>query len=285
MTKRFVTDSKMKYRDRLSFFMYVSLAFVSICLCCIVSVANPNTLVTAFTDADVVEPLRKDASLYAEDMALKNNIPNGFVEQAITYDEMYSLEKAYISGSLNASKQYTEASFEIYLDDFTSTMQKKLTKYLQQNGVDYPSDEAVQSFCTDVADYISGRLEVSCMSSVKYSIKRIRIISYILAAVFSVCGAICAALIILNGGKKYRAVRSLSYSVLGASLVNFVVLVGIKIVEATKDLIIYPLCIADAFIKYVDMSCGAFFVSAVSSLAVFLLLVAVSWKLKRNEKD
>ena len=48
---RFITDSKMKYRDRLSFLLYVSLAFVSISLCCIISVANPNTLVEAFTDS------------------------------------------------------------------------------------------------------------------------------------------------------------------------------------------------------------------------------------------
>lgn len=282
---RFITDSKMKYRDRLSFLLYVSLAFVSISLCCIISVANPNTLVAAFTDYDTVEALRADVTRYAEDMCLKNNIPDDFVSQAVTYDEMYTLEKAYISGSLGASEQYTDASFDIYLDDFTESTEKKLVKSLKQNGVEYDSEQSVTDFCSDISDYASGRIDVSCISSVKYSINRIRIISYILSAVFSVCAAICAVLIVTRGGKKYRAVRSLSYSVLGASLINFVVLIGIKIVEATKDLVIYPLYTADAFIKYVDMSCGAFFVSAVSSFAVFMMLVAVSWKLKRNEKD
>ena len=282
---RFITDSKMKYRDRLSFLLYVSLAFVSISLCCIISVANPNTLLEAFTDSDTVESLRADVSQYTEDMCLKNNIPDDFVSQAVTYDDMYTLETVYVSGALDASNQYTDASFDIYLNDFTDALQKKVVKSLQQNGINDVSDESVRAFCEDISDYASSRIDVSCMNSVKYSIKRIRIISYLLVAVFCVCAVISVALILTGGGKKYRAVRSISYSVLGASLINFVVLIGIKIVEATKDLVIYPLYIADAFIKYVDMSCGAFFVGAVSSLAVFLTLVAVSWKLKRNEKD
>lgn len=282
---RFITDSKMKYRDRLSFFLFAALAFLSVSLCCLISVANPATLVTAFTDYNVVEPLRADVLQYTEDMCQKNNIPDDFASGVVTYDEMYLLEKAYVSGTLNASKQYTEASFGPYLDDLTDTMQKRLAKSLEENGVSYDSEESLRTFCLDISDYINSRINVSCMNSVKYSVRRIKFMSYLFTAVFSVCAAVCTALIVLNGGKRYRAIRSISYSVLGTALVNFTVLAGIKIVEATKDLVIYPLYVADAFINYVDMSCGAFAVSAISSLAVFLLLVAVSWKLKRNEKD
>lgn len=279
--------SRRKIRDKLSFLLYVSIAVVSVCICLLVTVANPNTFVKAFTTSNYVEALRQDASLYASDMCLKNNIPDDFVYDVVSYDDMYHLELAYVSGQLSASKQYNESAFEGMLEDYSYELQSNVRKSLANDNIVLNSsqNEAVASFCDDIVNYIKERISFKYMTNVRNSIKIVRIISYASIVVFATAGVVIAVWLCLKGGKNYKVLRSVACSVLGASLMNAVVAVVVGIVDATKDLVIYPLYIAGAFVDYFESVAITYAICSMILFAVFLVLLVFGWKLKRSEKE
>lgn len=285
---RIITDSKMKLRDRLSFFIFVSLVIVSLCISCLITVANPDTVVNAFCDKEVVEDLRSDVSLYAKDMCLENNLPDDFVDNSITYDSMYYLQKSYISGRLGASAEFNENAFESHLEEFKDDLTEDVNKMIADRNVQVDgnvSDTAVMDFCSDIADYIDSRVNLSYINSVVTGVKTLRTLSVVLLVIFALTGTASTVFMVFKGGKTYRIVRHISYSVLGASLVGFINACVVAVVKATKDLVIYPLYIAKAFMIYVDSSIHTIIVSSLCLLVIFFVLVTSVWRIKRDEND
>lgn len=279
--------SRRKLRKKISFFLYICVAVVSIFACCLVTVANPSVFVNAFTSGECVESLRADVVLYATDMCKKNNIPDDFVEDAISYDTMYHLEKAFVSGTLGASKQYNENAFSGMLDDFTTDLRQKVEKSLDSNGIGESSynTDSLSLFCRDIAGYIESRIDFQYMNNVRHEIRRIRIVSYIFIAIFTLVAVALIVCLSLKGGKNYKILQSIASSVLGAAFMNAIVAVALGIVNATKDLIIYPLYIAGAFVDYFQLTALTFASCSALLFMVFLVLLVFGWKLKRNEKE
>ena len=279
--------SRRKLRKRISFFLYVCIAFVSIFACCIVTVANPNAFVKAFTSSECIESLRADVKLYTSDMCKKNNIPDDFVENAISYDTMYHLQTAFVSGTLGASKQYNENAFSGMLDDFESELEQSVAKSLDANAISdslYDA-ESLSLFCRDIADYIESRIDFQYMNNVRHAIKRMRAVSFVLAAAFMLIGAALIVYLSLKGGKNYKILQSIASSVLGASFMNVVVVVALTIVYLSKDLVIYPLYTAGAFVDYFRSTILTFASCSALLFMLFLALLVAGWKLKRSEKE
>ena len=66
---------------------------------------------------------------------------------------------------------------------------------------------------------------------------------------------------------------------------NVVVAAALGIVNATKDLVIYPLYIAGAFVDYFQLTALTFTSCSAILFMVFLVLLVAGWKLKRSEKE
>lgn len=279
--------SRRKLRKRISFFLYICIAFVSIFVCCLVTVANPSVFVKTFTSSECVEALRNDVALYASDMCKKNNISDDFVDDAISYDTMYHLQKAFVSGTLGASKQYNENAFAGMLEDFEADLEQSVAKSLDANAISADSYDGngLTQFCQNIADYVESRIDFQYMNDVRHEIKRIKIISYIFIAVFVPTAAALIVVVSLKGGKSYKILQSIASSVLGASFMNVVVAAALGIVNATKDLVIYPLYIAGAFVDYFQLTVLTFTSCSAILFMVFLVLLVAGWKLKRSEKE
>ena len=279
--------SRRKFRDRVSFFLYVAVAVVSVCICCLVTVANPSAFVKAFTTSNYVESLRDDVSLYVSDMCKKNNVPDDFVGDVVKYDDMYYLETAYVSGQLGASKQYNENAFNSMLAEYKVEMQNEIKKELSARNIKLTksSENNLALFCDDIASYIESRISFKYMNNVRNGVKIIRIISYILIAVFGISGIALAVWLSVKGGKSYKVLRSTAGCFLGASLINVITAISIGIVNATKELVIYPLYIAQAFVDYTEVTAITFASCSAIMFFIFLVMLVFGWKLKRSEME
>lgn len=285
---RVITDSKMKMRDKLSFFIFIAAVIVSLCINCFATIANPNALVDSFCSREVVEALRDDITLYTEDLCLKNSLPDDFIKETVTYDSTVLLQKSFISGKLGASADFNENAFDSYLEDFKQDMIKNINEMIDEKNVRVDSnvsDDAVDVFCSDVAKYVDSRINLSYIYNVAQGINIMHKLATVLFVLFGVSGIAAIVYMSLKGGKTYRVIRHLSYSALGASLVGFADATIICIVKATKNLVIYPTYVAQAFLNYVNMSVKSIMVSSLCLLTVFFLLITVVWKIKRNECD
>lgn len=285
---RVVTDSKMKMRDRLSFLIFIAIVIVTLCVNCFVVIANPNVIVNTFCDSEVVEPLHTDVVTYAKDMCKKNNLPDSFIENSITYDSVYILQKSCISGKLGASSDFNENAFETYLDEFRTHLAEDVYKMIDEKNVQIDpsvSDSAVDNFCLDIAKYVDTRVNLSYINSVVKGVKVVRVLSTVLSIIFGISGVSAVVYMSFKGGKTYRILRHISYSVLGGTIVGFINALILIVLKTTKDLVIYPLYIAQAFMNYVDLSIECIMISSLCLLTVFFLLISVVWKIKRDECD
>ena len=123
------------------------------------------------------------------------------------------------------------------------------------------------------------------MNNVRHAIKRMRAVSFVLAAAFMLIGAALIVYLSLKGGKNYKILQSIASSVLGASFMNVVVVVALTIVYLSKDLVIYPLYTAGAFVDYFRSTILTFASCSALLFFVFLVLLVAGWKLKRSEKE
>lgn len=196
--------------------------------------------------------------------------------------------KYRISGKLGASSDFNENAFETYLDEFRTHLAEDVYKMIDEKNVQIDpsvSDSAVDNFCLDIAKYVDTRVNLSYINSVVKGVKVVRVLSTVLSIIFGISGVSAVVYMSFKGGKTYRILRHISYSVLGGTIVGFINALILIVLKTTKDLVIYPLYIAQAFMNYVDLSIECIMISSLCLLTVFFLLISAVWKIKRDECD
>lgn len=277
-----------KIRGVLSFFLYLCLVGILLCTNFFAVTGNPNTFVKVFTDASYVQDLYSDVVQYATDSAQSNSIPTDFIEKSIKYNSIYEIEKAYISGALEASKQYNENAYLSLLDTFNEEVQRSVKNMVKEQNIKIDSsvkDTAIYDFSKGITTYVQDKVEFKSINELKGFINRTKALCYVVMAI-SVIGAVVFILILaLKGGKDYRGIRSISYSVLATAIMDLIFILAIAIVRATKDLVIYPSYLVGAFMQWVNESMAALSYSAAILFVIFLALACSVWKMKRKEKE
>ena len=86
-----------------------------------------------------------------------------------------------------------------------------------------------------------------------------------------------------TGKKEYRSLRVLGASFCAASITGLIVSLIAVIIFKIKSIDIYPAFIKNAVNNYVNTAIGAVAICAVLLFLIALLLLAISWKLKRED--
>lgn len=290
MASRRISHRKKEknFRTVISFFLYLCLAGVLLCTSFFTVTGNPNTFVKAFTDSSYVQELYSDVVQYATDTAQGNSVPTDFIEKSIKYETIYEIEKAYMSGALGASKQYNENAYLTLLETFNEEVERSVNNMVQEQNLKIDGaikKNAVSDFSNDITLYVQKKVEFKSINELKGFIKMTSLLCYVIMTL-SVIGTITfILLLIFKGGKNYRGIRSISYSVLATTILDLIFILAIAIVKATKDLVIYPTYLVGAFMQWVNESMAALSYSAAILFVIFLALACYVWKLKRNEKE
>lgn len=278
-------DRQKKSRNVMSFFIYVFVALFSLSCCGILSIANSKTVADVFTNYSYVESLKADVQSYANDRCLEASVPNDFVNKSFDYNTIHQLQEAYIYSELDVSNQYNADAFDALMATFEESLNEHMQDMIDEQGITTDSKASRESFCKDIAKFTRGKIEFKFITELKSIVKRVRLLSYATAILSAIMLIILGAILIKKGGKNYRITRSFSYSFLAGFIFNFVLVIAGLLVKATKDLVIFPSYLADAFMKYYNSSLLSVTYAGAVLLLISIVLAAFTWKFKRQERE
>ncbi len=279
--------SRSKKRSVLSFFLYLCIALSSLCVVFLSVTANPNTFVKEFTQPSYVANVKEDVVQYTRDMCLNNSLPDDFIESTITYDKIYNIENAYIQGEFGTSLEFTTESYKNLLNQFKEDVFESVNEMVQSRNIEIEQsvkDTAVETFAQQVTDYTAKATSFGYIRQVKSFCELSKTVCSI---ILSICLAGSIGLIVaitLRTSRKYRVMRSISYSFGSAAVMNLIVAAAVCIVKATKNLVIYPTYLVDVFIRWVDDSLNSVLTCAGILAIIFVAFACFTLKLKRDSQ-
>ena len=146
-------------------------------------------------------------------------------------------------------------------------------------------DTAVETFAKQVIDYTAKATSFGYIRQVKSFCELSKTVCSI---ILSICLAGSIGLIVaitLRTSRKYRVMRSISYSFGSAAVMNLIVAAAVCIVKATKNLVIYPTYLVDVFIRWVDDSLNSVLTCAGILAIIFVAFACFTLKLKRDSQQ
>lgn len=81
--------SRRKARTVLAFVLYLCIIMCALCVEFVSVTANPKTFAKEFTNSVYVENMRCDIARYTKDLCQASSVPDNFVDNLITYDNIY----------------------------------------------------------------------------------------------------------------------------------------------------------------------------------------------------
>lgn len=270
-----------------SFVLYLCIALASLAICFLGIIGNPSTFEDVFTDRIYVESLQLDVKQYAQDLSQKNTIPYDYVEDAITYGDLCEISRAYVLGSLDYSERYTPNTYLTMLDAYRDNIENEINLMVAHQYVhvdDANRQKEVKKFAQCIEEYTQKKIEFPYLTQAQEVLSIGRMLSYAIIVISAICAGLCLLSIFNKDIKKYKKLRAITVPFLSASIIDMLLVGGIAVVKNLKDLVVYPLYLADALMLWVNKSMlGASYIAGILFL-IFLGLVTCVWKLKRDEK-
>ncbi len=282
------TDVSKRKRNKLAFFLFISLAVLSLSLCGRTVLLNSDTFTEMFTDSNYVTELHYDVSQYGKDLCKKVSLPDEFIKNTIRYNTVLELENAYVNTMLSDSDDYDDYAYGVLLEQLETDMVKATEKTIQEYGIKVDSKQTktgAKRFARTITDYLQKRIEFSYMDELRDITNTGEKICTALAVLsFIACVGLIIGIVSLEG-KLYRRLRGIAVSAVSAFAFNSIMLLAIIIVRITKDLVIYPEYLANAFMWYVDKSMLTIGISAILFVIIALALMSTIWAMKRYERE
>lgn len=285
------TDIEKKKRNILSFFLFLSIVMLSLSIIGSSVIFNSNAFSEIFTDSTYVSKMQKDIIEYGEDLCRKNSIPKDFMPRVIRYNTIMELEKSYVNNALSVSDEfevYNDYAYGVLLEQLQVDIENAAKQAVKASGLEIAKGQAetgARTFAQNITEYIQKRVEFSYMDELcDVAGKGKKICSAFVVLSVVACVALIAS-VFKSDGKKYRKLRNIAISALSASLFDFIMLLAIVIVRVTKDLVIYPTYLAEAFMRHVDLSMATIGITAMLLFIIAIALMACIWTMKRTEKE
>lgn len=274
-------------RNILAFALFLTISLLSLTVCVRIAFVNPNSVVRIFVNEEYVSALRDDILAFSSDRCMSCNLPADTVEKAISYEDIYALENAYITGALGASKDYTKTTYEDNADEIRKNVKTVIDEKIKSEGlrVDKKQKNGSKKLTDEIYNYILERLEISNIDKLEAVVNVGKIVSLVGIIVFSVFAVIFALIVVSIGTKRYRALRFIVHSVNAAALLNLVLVLGVQLVKVFKDLVLYPTYLADAFMRYINRCELSVCASSVILFTIALVLTTFVWKLNRDSNE
>lgn len=285
MPRRKSYDDRKKFRNSISFFLYVFIVLFSLSCCGVFSVVNPKAVSNVFTNRFYAESVKQDVVEYAQSKCLEASIPNDAINKAVSFDCIHQLLEAYSFSQLEVSDQYNDNAFGSLLNDYKQELNKRTQAMIDEQKIEVDSKASLDSFCKDIVDYTKEKVEFKYMSQLKSIVKYARLLSCFVMGISAIGVFVLGLILTKKGGKNYRITRSFSYSFLAAAILNLMLVFSGVMVKLTKDLVIYPMYLAKSFMDYYNSALLSVTYASAILLLISIVLMSLTWKFKRQERD
>ena len=266
-------------RSFLAFVLFLTLSLLSLSLCVRFYFITPQSMVKIFVNEEYVTALRDDVTEYSHDLCRACMLPEDAIDEAITYESLYDIENAYISGALGASREFTKSTYEDNVAELAGSIKDTVNTVIKDKNISV--DEKQKNGADDVSElvseYLLKRIEIAHIDMLETVINVGKLATTIGIAALTVLAVVLILIIISIGSKRYRALRSVIHSLTAAAVLNLILIGGVEIVKQFKSLVLYPTYVADAFMRYVSRCEGAVGVSALGLFTAAFMLMVVVW--------
>ena len=134
-----------------------------------------------------------------------------------------------------------------------------------------------------IKGFINSSLTIPKTKLIETAMNLGKIASSVFLAIAVFLTLVFGSMLYFTGKKEYRSLRALGASFCAASITDLIVSLIAVIIFKIKSIDIYPAFIKNAVYNYVNTAIGAVAICAVLLFLIALLLLAISWKLKRED--
>ncbi len=272
------------WKSFLAFILFLSLAATSLSACARLVMVSPNSFIKLFCNEEYIASLQADIKEYAFDACDSSSLSYDCVDEAISFGTLYQIEKAYISGAMEADEEFTATTYQDYIAKLGKTIQETTAEVMEKQNI--TAEETVSDgadlFAQRITDYVTQRVEFPLMNQLQAVVNIGKIGSTVAIVFFAVLSLLLVLIIMTFKTKKYRSLREVVYALLAASLLDGSLVAGVALVGGVKDLVLYPTYLADAVMAYISSCMLSVGLAAIVLFVVALILMTVIWKIKRD---
>ena len=276
-------DSKSDFRSRniLAFCLFVVLGILTLACVTKTVVLNGNTVQNQFTDYNVTSSFRQDLIDYTSDSFIKNGLDSSNISNVITQEKSEKIISSFAAGQFRAKAGYTSKSYNSDVDALLKDIKSEIESQVSASGFDKNENvenaqlEKIKSFIENSLKLPKTKLIETAMNLGKVAADVFLVVAVFLTLVFG-------SMLYFTGNTKYRSVRSLGAAFCASSIGDLIVSLIAVIILNVKSIDIFPAFLKSALDNYIFTAVGAIASCGAVLLLISLVLLAISWKLKRE---
>ena len=269
------TKNDFKSRNILAFCLFVVLGILSVACVTKAVLLNGSVVQNQFTDYNVTSVFRQDLIDYTSDSFIKNGLDSSNVSNVITQAKAEKIISSFAAGQFRAKAGYTSKSYSSDVDSLMSDIKSELEEQISASGFENAQLEKIRSFIDNSLKLPKTKLIETAMNMGKIAADIFLAVAIFLTLVFG-------SMLYFTGNTKYRSVRSLGAAFCASSIGDLIVLLIAVIILSVKSIDIFPAFLKSALDNYIYTAVGAIAVCGAVLLLISLALLAISWKLKRE---
>lgn len=277
-------DSKSDFRNRniLAFCLFVMLGILTIACVTKTVILNGNTIENQIVSYNVTSAFRQDLIDYTSDTFIKNGLNTSNIDDIITQNRAEDIIKSFSAGQFKSKAGYTSASSKQEIDELMNKIKAEIETQVKANGFE-KNEEAENAQLDSIKGFINSSLTLPKTKLIETAMNLGKIASSVFLAIAVFLTLVFGSMLYFTGKKEYRSLRALGASFCAASITDLIVSLIAVIIFKIKSIDIYPAFIKNAVNNYVNTAIGAVAICAVLLFLIALLLLAISWKLKRED--
>ncbi len=276
-------DTKKDFINRkvLSFFLFLSLILLSISCVLKGALINSTMIENKFTSFAVVSSFRQDVITFTKDSFLKNGLNDENIDDIISQAKAENILKSFAAGEFKSKAGYTKQSSKQDVEALCSDIKKEIKEQVKQSGFE-ENENAVNKQTQSIKDFINKQLTLPGTKYIEtvINVGKIGVNIFVGVSVFLVL--VFGSMLFFTGKREYRSIRSIGVSFCSAGFADLFASIIASIIFSVKSIDIYPVFIKKALDAYITTSIGAISACGGCLLLITLVLLAISWKLKRE---
>lgn len=276
-------DSRSDFRSRniLAFCLFVVLGILSVACVTKTVVLNGNTVQNQFTDYNVTSAFRQDLVDYTSDTFIKNGLDSSNISNVITQGKAEKIIGSFAAGQFRAKAGYTSKSYSTDIDELINDIKSELEAQITASG--FEKNENVENAkLKKIRAFIENSLKLPKTKLIETAMNLGKVAADIFLAVAIFLTVVFASMLYFTGNTKYRSVRSLGAAFCASSIGDLIVSLIAVIILNVKSIDIFPAFLKSALDNYIYTAVGAIAACGLVLLLISLVLLAISWKLKRE---
>jgi hypothetical protein len=180
---------------------------------------------------------------------------------------------------------YSESTYVDIIGKINDELVTSIDATVSENNLKVESSqstEGAKKLADGITEYLTKKVELRYVSDIQSIINVSNTAINIGLVLFVILFVAFLLLTLSLTDKRYRALRSVSYSVFAASLLNFLLVAFVGIVDIFKDLLLYPEYFCNSVLRFIHICLSTFLLEGALLFIIGLAVAAVTWRTKRN---